>query len=128
VADFGTAITVDAVAAGGRFLGGAILPGPEICLRALDVGTAGVRISQPLESCALPGRSTREAVSAALTRGLAGAVDRLVDETRPALSGSARAFATGGGAALLAPLCRTDFEVMPELVLEGLIIAAAEGG
>jgi type III pantothenate kinase len=128
VVDFGTAITVDAVTAGGRFLGGAILPGPEACLRALEAGTSGVRVSPPVETCVPPGRSTREAVCAALTHGLAGAVDRLVEETRVALGGRGTAAATGGAAALLVPLCRSDFEVVPDLVLEGLVLAATDGG
>jgi len=126
VVDFGTAVTVDAVTADGRFLGGAILPGPELCARALSAGTAGVRGAPPTAAAHPPGRSTAEAVAAACTAGLAGAVDRLVEETLAALGGSAATVATGGGAALLAPLCRTVFEVLPDLVLEGLVIAVRE--
>jgi len=40
----GTAVTVDAVDAEGRFLGGLILPGHGIMLRALESGTAGLRV------------------------------------------------------------------------------------
>ncbi len=126
VVDFGTAVTVDAVTAAGEFLGGAILPGPELCARALSAGTAGVKVSAPVAAASLPGKSTAGAVAAALTHGLAGAVDRLVDETFAVLGGKPAAVATGGGAALLAPLCRTKFEIRPDLVLDGLVIAVRE--
>ena len=40
VVDCGTAVTVDMLAADGRFLGGAILPGPSLMARALADGTS----------------------------------------------------------------------------------------
>jgi type III pantothenate kinase len=124
VVDFGTAVTVNAVSARGEFLGGAILPGPALGVRALAAGTARVRESAPRKAVRPPGRSTAEAVGAAATHGLAGAVDRLVEETRAALGGRPATVATGGGAELIVPLCRTKFRVLPDLVLEGLALAA----
>src|SRR4030095_11376478 len=38
-----TAVTVDALDAGGKFLGGLILPGFGLMLRALEMGTAGLK-------------------------------------------------------------------------------------
>jgi type III pantothenate kinase len=128
VVDFGTAITVDAVTADGRFLGGAILPGAELCRRSLATGTAGVQVSAPVEAAEVPGRNTRDAVNAALSHGLAGAVDRLVERTAAALEGKAALVATGGGCALLAPLCKSQFQLLPDLVLEGLLVALADAG
>ena len=40
----GTAVTVEAIDAQGKFLGGIILPGHGIMLRALESGTAGLRV------------------------------------------------------------------------------------
>ena len=40
----GTAVTVEAIDASGRFLGGIILPGHGIMLRALESGTAGLHV------------------------------------------------------------------------------------
>lgn len=126
VVDFGTAITVDAVTADGRFLGGAILPGPELAREGLAAGTAAVIVTGPTEPVDPPGRSTSDAVCAALTHGLAGAVDRLVDRIAEKLGGEVALVATGGGAGLLAPLCRSGLRVVPDLVLEGLVLAAQE--
>jgi len=40
----GTAVTVEAIDASGRFLGGIILPGHDIMMRALESGTAGLHV------------------------------------------------------------------------------------
>jgi type III pantothenate kinase len=128
VVDFGTAITVNAVTVGGEFLGGAIMPGPALSLEALAAGTAGVRVGGPVEPAVPPGRSTRAAVHAGLSSGLAGAVDRLVELSLDSLGEDAELVATGGGAELLVPLCRSRFTVLPDLVLEGLVVAAQEAG
>ncbi len=126
VVDFGTAITVDAVTAAGVFVGGAILPGPGLCLESLAAGTAGVKLGGDVAAVTPPGRSTREAVDAALSYGLAGAVDRLVEETRATLGDRTALIATGGGAGFFLPLCETIFARVPNLVLEGLVVAALE--
>ena len=125
VVDFGTAVTVNAVTSKGEFLGGAITPGAALIARVLEAGTAQVSVKPPKRAVRPPGHSTDEAVAAAATYGLAGAVDRLVEETLARLGGHPALVATGGGAALVAPLCRAKFRVLPNLVLEGLALAAA---
>jgi type III pantothenate kinase len=40
----GTAVTVDALDTDGRFLGGLILPGFGLMLKALEMGTAGLKV------------------------------------------------------------------------------------
>ena len=49
----GTAVTVEAIDATGKFLGGFILPGHGIMLRALESGTAGLRVPTG-EVCEFP--------------------------------------------------------------------------
>jgi len=124
VVDFGTAVTVNAVTADGAFLGGAILPGPALAAAALSAGTGLVRVRTPAEAVPPPGRSTSDAAAAGATYGLAGAVDRLAEETAAALGGRPTLVATGGAAKLIVPLCRTKFRLLPNLVLEGLAVAA----
>jgi type III pantothenate kinase len=43
VVNAGTALTIDALTAEGRFLGGIIVPGPALMRASLDRGTAGLR-------------------------------------------------------------------------------------
>ena len=49
----GTAVTVDALDASGRFLGGLILPGFGLMLKALEMGTAGLKVptGEVVERC-----------------------------------------------------------------------------
>lgn len=78
VVDLGTATTVDAVAADGAFLGGAILPGMELGLAALARGTAQL----PEVKLAPPARAIGEDTVAALRSGVVlghlGAIRELV--------------------------------------------------
>jgi type III pantothenate kinase len=100
VVDLGTATTVDGVDANGAFVGGAILPGIELSMRALAHGTAQlphVRVSQ------LPpaiGRNTREAIGSGVVLGQVGAVRELVEriavELNPTDLARATVVVTGG--------------------------------
>ena len=126
VVDLGTAITVDAVSAEGAFLGGAILAGARISADAL-ASRAALLPKIGLEGpCEVPARNTEEAMRAGLLRGAAGAVDRLVKETRRTLGAGTPVIGTGGEAALIAPLTETVREIEPALTLEGLV-RAVEG-
>jgi len=127
VVDAGTAVTVDAVSADGAFQGGAIFPGLEMIARALAEGTAILpRVDLPSEA-PLVGKNTREAISAGLVHGVTGAVAALVEGARKTVGREAAVLLTGGDAALLAPhLPAVLREVVPNLVLEGLVIAYRE--
>ena len=55
----GTAVTVDALDADGHFLGGLILPGFGVMLRALEMGTAGLKVPTARSSTSPPTPATR---------------------------------------------------------------------
>ncbi|MBN2583091.1 MAG: type III pantothenate kinase [Planctomycetes bacterium] len=123
VVDVGTATTVDAVDGDGRFLGGAILPGPSLGAWALHEKTAAlpqVALDGLVEAV---GRNTEKAIRSGLLFGAAGAVERLVAEQKKFLGGAARVVGTGGGLGALAPLITCVDEVRDALVLEGLVAA-----
>jgi len=123
VVDVGTAVTVDAVDGEGRFLGGAILPGPSLGARALHERTAAlpeVSLDAPI---AAVGADTESAIRGGLVLGAVGAIERLVAEQRKVLGPGARVLATGGGLCHLAGLLTCLDEVRPDLVLEGLVAA-----
>ena len=125
--DFGTAITVNSIRADGAFLGGAILPGLGMAARALSEGTALLPEIPPPAGAPAVGRSTQEAIAAGVIHGAAGAVANLISGARQVMGAEARVILTGGDAARLAehlpPDCR---ELVPDLVLEGLVIAYRE--
>jgi len=122
--DVGTAITVNAVRADGVFLGGAILPGPDLMARALADGTAQLPPVDLSIDAPPIGRSTAQAIAAGVRIGAAGAVAALVAAVRHAVGPHAPVFVTGGGAARITEHLPTEWRrVVPDLVLEGLVAA-----
>jgi len=106
VVDLGTALTVDAVdgqgGSGGRFLGGAIAPGPAVLTSALSAMGERLFPVQPRLGALALGRDTREALEAGLTIGLRGAARALVEGAMDEAGfEDAQVFVTGGGALLL---------------------------
>ncbi len=121
VLDFGTATTFNALDRSGRFVGGAIAPGPNIEAEALHRFTAKL----PLVEIAPPPRAlaqnTRDALRSGIFLGYTGLVEGLVARLRADMQEpDARVVATGGLAALIAPHCPSIEIVDPQLGLEGL--------
>jgi type III pantothenate kinase len=129
----GTATTVDYVDARGHFCGGAILPGFDLCAKALHQYTALlplIDMAAVIERDAPPaelGRNTQAAITSGLYWGHVGAVKELmrrlmhVDEVHhhPLL------LLTGGAAPLLHPHLPTIVRYEPHLALQGLALVAA---
>jgi type III pantothenate kinase len=116
----GTAVTVDAVDQNGRFLGGLILPGFGLMLRALEMGTAGLKAPTG-EAVAFP-TNTSDALMSGGTDAIAGAVERMHRKLQ-ARTGMVPALIMSGGAAVkLAPTV-TDLkvEMVDTLIFDGLL-------
>lgn len=125
VVDCGTAVTVDALDPAGVFRGGVILPGLALQYDALQRGTDGIRVSAvTVEHCLA--RTTAAAVTAGVQFGIAGAIDRILEEQAAALGLQPAVLITGGDAAALAPRLRHATIEAPQLVLEGLARLAQE--
>lgn len=128
VVDVGTAVTVDAVAAG-VFLGGAIAPGPDLLARSL-AGPDELYSVTPSPGAPALGKQTRAALEAGVVHTLVGAVLRLAERI-PEEAGFAEPelVLTGGGRAYVeGPLRGAGWSpvVAPELVLEGVFHAARD--
>lgn len=119
VIDAGTAVTVDALSARGDFLGGAIFPGLNLLRESLVRGTVAITAEAGEASDSL-GRSTEDGVAAGTLFGLAGAVERLIEEYRLILGEPIKIFLTGGDAPLLSSRLRVSSTPSPDLVLKGL--------
>jgi type III pantothenate kinase len=119
VVDCGTAITVDALDAAGIFRGGVILPGLVLQRAALTQGTQGIRETEGGTAHCLA-RTTADAVASGTLHGLAGAIDRIVDEQAQALGSAPQVFLTGGDGARFQTLLRHTSTPVPDLVLEGV--------
>lgn len=123
--DVGTATTIDVVDASGAFVGGAILPGPALALRALS--TTALLPSVPLERPATTiGRDTVAAIQSGVVLGQAAAIGGLVRAMIGELAAPARptVVATGGALGVLGSIEGVD-RVEPTLLLRGLGALAA---
>ena len=123
VVSFGSAVTVDLVDDEGTFLGGAILPGVRMQLRALREFTAQLPQVEP-EVPELPyGRNTAQAMQNGVCRGIAGAVRGLVEAYATKLNRWPHVVGTGGDMAMLIPHCDFIDTVVADLVLRGAALA-----
>jgi type III pantothenate kinase len=119
----GTAVTVDAVDANGRFLGGLILPGHGVMLRALESGTAGLHV--PTGNVCMFPTNTSDALTSGGTFAIAGAVERMVQHVRQHCTTEPRCIMTGGAGWKMAPSMTRPFELADNLVFDGLLEMAA---
>ncbi|MDL2337501.1 MAG: type III pantothenate kinase [Pseudomonadota bacterium] len=119
----GTAVTVDALDAEGHFIGGLILPGFGLMLRALEMGTAGLKA--PTGDVVDFPTNTSDALMSGGAHAIAGAVERM-HRRLLALAGHAPLLLmTGGAAVKLAPITDLPFEMVDTLIFEGLLTLQA---
>ena len=119
----GTAVTVEAIDSSGRFLGGIILPGHGIMLRALESGTAGLHV--PTGDVRDFPTNTSDALTSGGTFAIAGAVQRMVDNLRRHCGDEPVCFMTGGAGWKMAPSMALQVELVEGLIFDGLLEIAS---
>ena len=124
VVNAGTAVTIDALDADGRFRGGVILPGLDLMLHALADKTAALKTA--------PGRfaefptNTADALFSGAVQAVCGAIERMRRAVQGG-DGDVLCLLAGGAAAAIAPHLPHAAEIVPHLVLEGVLaLAGAE--
>ena len=122
VVNAGTALTIDALRADGHFLGGIIVPGPTMMRRALDRGTAGLRLTEG-EFHAFP-RSTPDAITSGALHAASGAVMRIAHAMASEGCSPRTILLSGGAAAEIAPHLPMAPTILENLVLDGLVLIA----
>lgn len=136
VADVGTATTVDAVAADGAFIGGAIAPGLDLGLEALTSRTAQLPRVDLIAPERAIGRNTVSAMQSGTVFGYQALVSGLIERVRVELAadagvapGDVRTLLTGGLSAAPWAASIAGVQVIdPDLTLKGLAILHAERG
>ncbi|MEW6373992.1 MAG: type III pantothenate kinase [Pseudomonadota bacterium] len=116
VATCGTATTVDAVTADGRFAGGMILPGLALMAGALARNTA--QLPQATPGAAPPplfADNTNDAIVSGCLSAQAGAIERAV-----AGHAGAACILSGGAAPYIAPALKVAHRLVDNIVLVGL--------
>ncbi len=133
----GTALTVDALSAGGQFLGGIIVPGVGLMRHALHLRTAQLPppASEEMGKFVMFPTNTMDAMASGAVDACIGAISRMLARvTERERNASARASAatlaatpapmvisSGGALALLAPHAPFALTIHENLVLEGLL-------
>lgn len=120
----GTAVTVEAIDEHGLFLGGLILPGHGIMLRALESGTAGLHV--PTGDVRPFPTNTSDALTSGGTYAIAGACERMVQHLREKTGQEPVCVMTGGAGWKMAPSMSVRFELVDNLIFDGLLAVAAQ--
>ena len=115
----GTAVTVDALDTEGRFLGGLILPGHGIMLRALEGGTAGLRVPTG-EVVDFP-TNTSDGLTSGGTYAITGAMERMHRHLAARCGETPVTLMTGGAAWKVAPWLPIEHELVDSLIFDGLL-------
>ncbi len=121
----GTAVTVDSLDIEGHFLGGLILPGFGLMLRALEQGTAGLRV--PTGDVVDFPTNTSDALMSGGAHALAGAIERIHRRLVERSCGvEPLCLMTGGAAVKMAPITELAFETIDSLIFDGLLVLQEE--
>lgn len=120
----GTALTIDALGADGRFAGGLIVPGPALMRRALGGGTAGLRDTEGAFD-EFPA-TTPDAIATGALQACVGAIVRMRDAMAARGMAPERVLLSGGAAGEIAPRLPMPFAIHDNLVLDGLARIARE--
>lgn len=135
IANIGTALTIDAVTAQGRHLGGAIAAGPDTMIASLLSGTHGIRrrargsrqgggAGIGARSIKLFAADTASALESGAVFAAAGLIDRAVSDAAGVMHANPVLLLTGGAAQALRRHLKTPSRVVPDLVLRGLAALA----
>ena len=120
VVNAGTAMTADALAADGMFLGGIIVAGYDLMRGALERNTA--RLTSSEGAFAFFPDNTNDAIASGALNALAGAVEHIVTYMEDTGENEPAIILSGGNAALIEPRLIGRVVQVENLVLEGLVV------
>ena len=129
VVDAGTAVKVDSVDANGQHLGGLIAPGIHMMREALMNKTSDIAQAALHSTPSLAGvlaNNTIGAMSRGAVFALAGMADRAAEVIQQSTGIKPKLFITGGDAGMITGTMRSHGEIVPDLVLQGLAVIAAQ--
>jgi len=128
VAGIGTAMTIDGIDAGGRHLGGLIVPGPDLMISSLLRNTSEIaqRAAVGQIRTDLFANNTLGAIQQGSVHALAALVERTRVAMRQRVADEPVLILTGGASARIEPLIASPYQTVPDLVLRGLAVLSAE--
>lgn len=127
VIDCGSALTIDALDANGRHLGGLIIPGLAMMHDALIRNTGGISeqsVAQGDSNVSVLARDTQGAVNGGALYTLIAVIDRVTADLAADLQAPLTRVICGGDAERLLALLAENYRYEPDLVLHGLAVIA----
>ncbi len=126
IADAGTCLTLDFVHAEGIFMGGNISPGLDMRFRSLNEYTAKLPLLSLEQENAPPlpqilGQSTEEAIYLGVVNGLLYEINSVYTAIKTQYNAPLRLLLCGGNAAFLTKHLHHNQQILPDLVLRGLM-------
>ena len=124
IIDVGTAITVDFISRNGTFLGGMIIPGPELSYHALLQRAALIpkALPLPLKRTSFLGKSTYECLQSGILEGFSAMLDGLISRYRHRFGREVKVVLTGGYASNLHPYMSKGVIHDPALLFDSLVL------
>lgn len=124
IADFGTAVTIDAVNEKGIFLGGMILPGFDIGAEGLHKQTAMLPLISKVKTPEKPfGRNTEEAINNGLYYSAIGALETITRIYSEQLGKWPQTIVTGGNMEIIRGGCDFIDSFVDDLVVKGIVLS-----
>ncbi len=121
--DLGTATTISAIDRNRFFLGGSIIPGVKVSLKALSSTAAALPdINTELSGDVLIGTNTVDCMKSGSIIGTASMMDGMAVRYKEAIGQDAAVIATGGLASSILPFCREKFILDETLLIDGLYV------
>ncbi len=121
VFDLGTASTISVTDESGSILGGSILPGVMLSLRALSQTAAQlpeINLEKPKD---IIGTNTVDCMRSGVLFGTASMIDGMIERLTERLGKTPTVVATGGLAEAIVPHCKHEIILNPNLQLQGLL-------
>ena len=131
ILDFGTATTLDLIAADGSYEGGIIAPGVNLSVDALERAAAQLprlEVRPWADDLPILGKNTVSAMESGVFWGYVGMIDGLLTRLRGRYGKFLPAIATGGLASLFAVHVPGITVVDPDLTVKGLVEIHARNG
>lgn len=122
IVGIGTAMTIDGIDAQGQHLGGVIAPGPDLMVASLLRNTSDIarKAEQGSTSDALFADNTLGAIHQGSAHALAALIERAVASMQAQAGETPSLILTGGFAPIIGRLIHLQYELIPDLVLQGL--------
>ena len=124
VIDLGTATTFCAISANKRYLGGVIMPGLKMSMRALAQGASKLGTVEIVESQETLGKTTMHSIQSGLYYGTLGAMHEILGQLQSTVYAGQKPIIIGTGG--FTSIYRNEDifdQVIPDLVLKGLYLA-----